>query len=348
MRVVLILPCCIGDVVIATAVLRAVRRAYPSAHITWAIGTWSRPAVAHHPDVNAILDTGSASHPVKTPDGFARFVRQLRAARFDLALSLVRSPLMSAAVALSGISRRAGLDANGRGFGYNIRAPIDPDAVRHEGEIYLDVARAFGIDTRDCWANLPVDTALIDALVPALPSAYIVLNPSGGRNPGMTLDLKRYPPHQFAALANRLYAHYRLPYVIIGAQSDQPIIDALTAHLTAPYRIFAGALTFAQIGALAARGFAYIGNDTGLTHLAAASGARTVMILGPTDPHRYAPFVPPGHALTLWRPSAVAARGVASGIPADWSWARDGISVDAAYAAICTFLDGESKSPAIP
>ncbi len=49
------------------------------------------------------------------------------------------------------------------------------------------------------------------------------------------------------------------------------------------------------------------------------------MILGPSDPQRYAPFAP--GALALWRPAAIARGGVAAGAPVDWDWARDGISV---------------------
>ncbi|MFN8528440.1 MAG: glycosyltransferase family 9 protein [Anaerolineae bacterium] len=259
--------------------------------------------------------------------------------KFDLAVSLVRSPLMSAAVWLSGIPRRAGLDSNGRGFGYNVRAPIDPAAPRHEGDIYLDVSRALGIDVSGCWATLPVrdtDRAAVRARVPY--ARYLVINPAGGRNPGMVMDVKRYPPDQMAALADRLSEATHLPLVLIGAASDHPILEAVTARLNAPHTVFAGNLSFAEIGALAADAVAYIGNDTGLTHLAAASGARTIMILGPTDPVRYAPFVPADRALALWKPARVSERGVAAALPTDWDWTRDGISVDEAFARIRAFL----------
>ena len=59
-----------------------------------------------------------------------------------MAVSLVRSPLMSLAVYLAGIPLRAGLDSGGRGFGYNLRVPIDPAAREHESEIYLKVVSA--------------------------------------------------------------------------------------------------------------------------------------------------------------------------------------------------------------
>ncbi|MBK8022972.1 MAG: glycosyltransferase family 9 protein [Chloroflexi bacterium] len=203
-RIVLILPCCIGDVILATATLTALRRAYPDAHITWAVGTWSKAAIEHHPALNAVLDTGPDALPVRTPAGLLRLVRQLRAGQFDLLVSLVRSPWMSVAALLSGISARAGLDSAGRGFGYTLRAPIDPDAVRHEAEIYLDVSRALGLDTADCYANVPVleaDTEVVRARLGAasLGSSFVVAHPGGGRNPGMTLDAKRYPPDKLAA-----------------------------------------------------------------------------------------------------------------------------------------------------
>src|SRR5688572_1983202 len=94
-RIVLVLPCCIGDVVLATATLQALRRGYPDAHITWAVGSWSKPAVEHHDLLDAVLDTGNDALPVRTPGGFWRFTRQLRDGHYYLLVSLVRSPLMS-------------------------------------------------------------------------------------------------------------------------------------------------------------------------------------------------------------------------------------------------------------
>jgi ADP-heptose:LPS heptosyltransferase len=101
-------------------------------------------------------------------------------------------------------------------------------------------------------------------------------------------------------------------------------------------QIFAGSLTFPQIAALAREAVGYVGNDTGLTHLAAAAGGRTVMILGPSDPERYGPFAE--DALAVWKPAALRPGGVAAGGAVEWDWARDGISVDDALDAILPFL----------
>ncbi|MCA0457566.1 MAG: glycosyltransferase family 9 protein [Chloroflexi bacterium] len=346
-RIVLILPCCIGDVVLATATLMALRRAYPQAHITWAVGSWSKGVIEHHPMLDAVLDTGKEALPVKSVSGFIGFVRQLRAGHFDLAVSLVRSPLMSAALLLSGIPQRAGLNSAGRGFGYTVKASVDPNHPRHEAEIYLDVPRALGLDVAGCIANVPVDAESLKRVQAKLAQAnvtspYLVINPTGGRNPGMTMDSKRWPPESFAALADKLAPQLNTQVVLIGGPNDGDIVSAVASRLHVPYTRLDGQFSFGETAALASQSLLYVGNDTGVTHLAAAAGAKTVMILGPSDPQRYAPFTP--DSLALWKSAAVDRRGVAGGQAAEWDWARDGVSVDEVLQKIIAFVLGTQFS----
>lgn len=341
-RILLILPCCIGDVILATAVLAALRRAYPDAQITWAIGRWSRHAILHHDLLDDLLDTGEAALPVYKWRDFWRFVHLMRDGRYDLAVSLVRSPLMSLALLVSGIGLRAGVNSGGRGFGYNLRADVNPDEARHEAEIYLDVVRKLGIDTVNSYANFPVnggDKTAVNSMLcdGGLTGRYFVINPAGGSNPGMEMDSKRWPPQHFAMLIERLKETYDAAPVLIGGPKDQPLVDAVQSHLKTRAVAFVGGLTFPQIAALAAGALIYIGNDTGLTHLAAAAGAKTIMIFGPSDPARYAPFTPDSRA--LWKPTALRGGGVASGTPDGWNWERDGIGVDEVYHAVTQFLN---------
>jgi ADP-heptose:LPS heptosyltransferase len=340
-RVVLIQPCCIGDVVLATAALQAMRRGWPATHITWAVGSWSRAAVEAHDLLDDVLDTGPEANPARTPDGLLRLARLLSAGRFDLAVSLVRSPLVSLAVSLAGIPHRAGLDSDGRGFGYTVRVPVDPAAARHEAELYLDVIGALGVDTTGCYANVPVhqvDAERVRWLLEnrGVEGPFIVINPTGGSNPGMQMHSKRWPAANFAALADRLAAALSAQVILLGGPDDGEIIAAVEARLQSPTLCFPGELTFGEIAALASMARAYIGNDTGLTHLAAAAGARAVMILGPSDPARYAPFTP--DSLALWKPSPLGSGGVVAGPPPGWNWDDDGIGVDEVAARVLEFL----------
>lgn len=341
-RIVLVLPCCIGDVIMATATLSALRSGFPDASITWAVGTWSKPAIEHHPHLDGILEMrGDISIGGMRIDSTPLFVRELRDGRFDLLVSLVRSPVMAISLMLSNIPERAGLDSAGRGFAYTIRVPLNPDERRHEAEIYLSVAAALGIPTEGFRANIPVfdqDRAHVTSLLNqhAIRQPYIVVHPGGGSNPGMTMTSKRYPPDQMAALAERVARSLGAQIILIGAKNDADVLEATRNACTSSPIALAGELTFGQIAALAAGAALYLGNDTGLTHLAAAAGAPTAMIFGPSDPVRYAPFT--DNSIVLWKPVDVPSRGVSAGAPADFDWKRDGISVEDAFRQIDGFL----------
>ncbi len=340
-RIIVLRPCCIGDVVIATAVVQALRRAYPRAHITFGVSQWARPVIEGHPAIDEILDTGLAALPVKSPRYFWRFVRQMRRGQYDLVISLVRSPLMSLAVWLSGIPYRAGLDSAGRGFGYNLRASISPNAPRHEAEIYLDVVQALGLDIDTVYPYIPVtpeaEAAVRTKLVKhGVRERYVVLNPAGGNNPGMVMDAKRWPIEHFAALADWLQKRLSADIVLLGGPKDGVLIQQMQQHMQSPNVSFVGTLSFPEIAALAYHAQLYVGNDTGLTHFAAATGAKTAMILGPSDPTRYAPYNP--NTLALWRPYPLSG-GVHHGVPDGWSWQVHGISLPEALKQLKNWLN---------
>lgn len=339
-KILLLLPCCIGDVVLATATLAGLRRGYPQAHITWAVGQWSAPVLAGHPLLDALLDTGAGALPLNNLPAALAFRQQLRAGHYDAVVSLVRSAAVNALLWTAGIPVRVGLDSGGRGRLHTVRAPLNPDVPQHEAAIYLSVLRAWGLDTRGCVPFIPVTDA--DRSVvrqrrqqQGIGTRYLVVNPAGGSNPGMTMDSKRYPPEMLAQLIARLQHTLQVELVLVGGPNDGALIAAVQSQLAQPAAAFVGELSLHQLGALASEAVAYLGNDTGLTHFANACGARTIMLMGPTDPRRYAPYG--GDSLAVWKPVAISARGVA-GAQAAWDWQRDGVSVDEAYEQVLAFM----------
>ncbi len=320
-RIVLIRTCCIGDAVMATAALKALREAYPKTQIAWAVGPWSERAIAHHPALDDTLVT-EADMPLRSPGGFWTFVGQLRAGNYDAAVSLVRSPLMSLAVWLAGIPLRAGLDSGGRGFGYNLRVPLDPDAPEHESEIYLQVVNALAGRDIHVYANLPLTEGASVAVRKRLAAVnigapYIVAHPGGGVNPGARLECKRFPLQQLAATLNQVAEARAASVILLGGPGDGELVAEVQRRLIVPAVGWVDRLTFPEIGALAAEALLYIGNDSGLTHLAAASGAKTVMLMRPTDPRRYAPYSPDAIAVRV-QGAQVRAYSVAKTDPREW------------------------------
>ena len=114
--------------------------------------------------------------------------------------------------------------------------------------------------------------------------------PGGGRNPGMVLDAKRWPPARYAALADTLHADHRLAVVLAGSEDDRPVTAAVRCLMRAPAVDMAGLASFGVLGALFARCALFAGNDCGPMHLAAAVGTPVLAIFGPTDPAIYGPF----------------------------------------------------------
>ena len=339
-RIALIRPCCIGDVVMATAALTALREAFPRAHISWVVGEWSARAIAHHPAIDAIAPT-DADMPLASPAAFWRFVRQLRAGNYDCAVSLVRSPLMSLAVWLAGIRVRVGLDSGGRGFGYNLRVGIDPDTPVHESEIYLRAVEAIAGRRLHAFANLPVSAAVrakvrAELVAEDVAPPFIVAHPGGGANPGMRFANKRFPPLHFADLVNRVASSRDVPVILLGGPADAELVAEVARHIGLRTLSWVNRLNFVEIGALAADALLYLGNDTGLTHLAAASGAKTVMLMGPTDPRRYAPYTT--DSMVVWVPSKLGSRGVADAPPQTLDWQDIGVHVALAEKEILEFL----------
>ena len=122
-------------------------------------------------------------------------------------------------------------------------------------------------------------------------------------------------------MAAKAAAQTRKRIAIIGGPGDRARADELheALHGSQPISLV-NAFKLPELAALARVTTLLIGPDTGVLHLMAAAGAPTVMIFGPSDPRRYAPFVPPDRAAYAWRPYPLPEGGVASGPPKDWTW----------------------------
>jgi ADP-heptose:LPS heptosyltransferase len=336
---ILLKPCCFGDVMLTTPLLGILRRAWPSARIDFAVGPHARAAIEANPLIDGRLDSGRAGQGGYPLGEVVALIRMLRAGRYDAIFVPDRSPVLALVAFLSGIPTRVGLHSGWRGLLYTHRVPAR--GVKHEADLYLDLARAL---------KLPTDHAAVEYTPPAtdqktvlhvlddahlLGKPFILIHPGGGQNPGMTLIEKRWPPPNFAQLTLRLMRDVGLPVALVGGLGDGPILAAVHGLINIPFTDL-GPRQWGVIGALAERCTLYIGNDTGATHMAVGAGARTVMVMGPSDPRRYAPFGPPDRVAYVWREWAVPARGVRGGA-AGFSWEL-GATVDNVFDAALGLL----------
>jgi ADP-heptose:LPS heptosyltransferase len=278
-RFVVLKRCCLGDVLASTVLLDAIRRRYPLARIDYATNDYSRPALAGNPDVNGVIVPA---------------VEALRAGRYDVAITLERSPATGMLPWLARIPIRVGPNNLSRGFAHNLRVACPPD--RSEAEVALDCAAALDIPVANARAKFcpsPSDVARAGDLLSSagLGSAGLVaIAPGGGVNPGMRLTSKRWPAERFAAVADRLLEEHGLRPVLIGGPGDEQSAAAVIAAAKHVPLDVSGVTSMGETAALIQRCRLFVGNDSAPLHLAAAVGTPFTGIFGPSDPLRHRPF----------------------------------------------------------
>lgn len=167
-----------------------------------------------------------------------------------------------------------------------VRDPQPPAAAGHASTWYRGALDALGVPSgaRDLPTIAPTreEAAAADPLVRELPEAFLALHPGSG-SPG-----KKWPAERFGALAATLSAER--PYALIEGPADREAVESVRAR--APQCLVLPGLPLRTLGAvLACAGF-YVGNDSGVSHLAAAYGAPCLALFGPTDPAVWSPVGP--------------------------------------------------------
>lgn len=289
-RLLVIKACCIGDAVMTTPALAALRATYPFARIDVAVGRWTRVVYEHYPRIDRVLDLGGMIGGCRPPiKHFLGLARRIADQRYDGAIVMERSFWFSLLVALANIPVRVGFDSMGRGYTHTI--PVNVDGMRHEIERYNELAIAAGARRPGNEMKFEPSASAQNTAIQIITShalgdrPFALIHPGGGSNPGMQLQSKRWPVERFAQIAHRLNQADRDVLAVWG-----PGEGALGRSLCEAGARSVGEVSLPILGALAARSSVYLGNDTGPSHIAAASGARTVVVFGPTDERRYGPF----------------------------------------------------------
>ncbi len=282
----------------STPLIAALRRAYPEARLDYAVGPWSRPLLATNPHIDSLIDCGPVgSGPYHWGD-FWTLVGRLRG--YEACFVLERSPLMSLLPYLAGIPHRVGLDSGGRGFSLTVAVPVE--GVKHEADLYLDTARAVGVEVsqpRLEYHPTTEDRGQALDLLEGLRRPLLAIHPAGGRNPGQHLPAKRWPAERFAAIAERAIEEKSASVVLLGGPGDEEVAAQVKGRMAQGPLDLTGRLTWGETAAVLERCDLFLGNDTGAMHLAVAVGTKVVAIFGPSDPRMYGPY--DDRSVALWK-----------------------------------------------
>ena len=273
------MPNWIGDAVMATPALAAIRRTFPQAQVTVVANSLVTELFVTHPDCDRVIRFDKRSGPGGI-GALWRFCRELRRERFDLAVLLQNAFEAAAMALLAGIPRRAGYATDGRGLLLTDRVPaVDKKHGLHHVDYYLAMLRHLGIagDSRQLCLALSTDEVCRAAGI--LGSGdWVAINP--GASYGAA---KRWIPERFAAVADALAVEFGMRVVLTGGPGEAEIGADIAGAMQAPPLNLIGLTTVRELMAVLARCRLVVTNDSGPMHIAAAFRVAIVAVFGPTD-----------------------------------------------------------------
>lgn len=307
LRIVVVCPSWVGDVVMATPALRLIRDTLPGATLS----LLAKPGAAPMLDGLDLYDELITMHPGGVM-GHKHTATKVRQRNFDTALLLTNSFSSALVIRMAGVPRRMGYDRDARHLllTHRLIAPKADDgkwAIVPAVDYYWHAATALvQIGTEKPLDDLePANELGAHRLPPAtymqltptdkdreeadavlqkadaFDRPYAVINP-GGNNPA-----KRWPAERFAALADHLENTHRLRVLINGGPAEVELARSIAnAATTSPAVLPELGTTLGSLKSIVGRSSVLVTNDTGPRHIAAAMGVPMVTLFGPTD-HRW-------------------------------------------------------------
>jgi ADP-heptose:LPS heptosyltransferase len=300
----------IGDLLLATPALRALRETYPLARIDLLVTPASAGLLDGWEVIDRVivLDKYLFDYPqqfFKHPANLKRLQplwRDLRGGNYDAVLLMHHLTLFfgrlkhQLLMRATGARFRVGLD-NGHGWFLNARVEDGGFGVMHEAEYNLALAGAVGASTDNKRLALPIsdeerrqacelvfgETAPEDVARP-----IIAMHPgSGGYS-----TARRWLPERFARLADTLYRDTGGQLLLVGGPEEAALHSQILGMMQSamPARSLAGKGSIKVTAAALELADLFIGNDAGPMHLAAAVGTPTVAIFGLSNSQAWGPY----------------------------------------------------------
>jgi heptosyltransferase-2 len=297
-RILILRLSALGDVVLATPALRALRAHYPRARIDWVVESAYVDLLQGNPHLSSLIAYDKRGDH-RGAAGMLRLRKQLASQKYDLVVDLQAKPKTAALARSLGAKRIVSLQKRSRSELLRAAVGLDRPLVRaHAVDLYLEVLAPLGVPGAGPALEVPL-TERAKALAAALGPAPAPGAPSWvGIAPGARWATKRWSPERFAEVGNALAARGH-PLVLLGGPGDRAELDAVRALLRVPPVADTRELSISGlVGAIARLGLLVAG-DSGPVHLADALGVPVVALFGPTSSKRWGPRVGPHRVVSL-------------------------------------------------
>jgi lipopolysaccharide heptosyltransferase II len=290
LKILILKPSSLGDVVQALPVLRLIKSHLPGGEIFWWMDSAFAPLLEGDPDLAGVIrfERQRWASPVHWPEMF-RSIRRLRAMNFDWVIDLQCLARSGAFAWLADGNFLIGLDEvreGARGF-YDVAVPRKSFHT-HAVDWYLSVLPQLGVPVHKNFQWLPERPAIADAVKSKWRT-------DGARwiaiQPGARWSNKRWPVENFAGLVRRLAENFSTArFAILGSGEDESLGEIISRAVPSRCLNLCGRTSLPEMVEWLRICELMVTNDTGPMHVAAALGKPLVALFGPTEPRRTGPY----------------------------------------------------------
>ncbi|KEO81016.1 glycosyltransferase family 9 protein [Tumebacillus flagellatus] len=294
-RVLVILLAAMGDAVNALPMLRRLRESLPHARIEMLTGPRALPILESSPDLDEILTVDIYGAPQKALLRMRQLIKEVNARNYDLVIDTEQySALTGLVTLLSGAPKRVGFSTPGKQVDEAYTDLVRYEERRHESHCYLDLLTPLFGAAPDPERLVAVTVSKqeqlrADALLQELGyegGLLVAVHPLSGS----TATGRRWPLAQFVHLCRLLADTHGAHLLLVGSPEERETLQQMQQEIGERAMVAAGSTTIRELAALLSRVDAFVGNDSGPMHLAAAMGVRTVGLYGPNTPVKWGPL----------------------------------------------------------
>ncbi len=293
----------IGDCVTAFPAVRRLKQHFPNARISVLTARASKPVWAYEPSVEQTIEfeffhARSADGEIERSDEDWRELRQrLSVEHFDLAVDLRKHPETRPILQLSGARWLAGFDFRNQFHWLDIALEWAGDQLyarkhHYAGDDLVNLVDAIAASCEGDRAVIAAPSGPDQGKSPGAPMIWV--HPTAGN------DIKQWPIEYFAVVIDQLVEAYGARIFLTGAPGDEAVASGILRHLRHPDAVTSmiGKSPLAELPALMGGASLFLGNDSGLKHIAAGLGIPTVGVHGGTlDPREWGPVGPSAIAI---------------------------------------------------
>jgi len=277
----------IGDTVLTTPSLYALRRFLPQASIHILLEDWVAPLLAGSPLVDQVI-----SIPRHGSSARARIARELHRTGYDVVYNLHGGTTATFLTRASGATHRVGFNHYQYARFHNHVAPASQEIwsrpTLHSVEQQLALIGWTGVPVSDRPATQLAVTENAQQEISRRLSAEHVNSPLALIHPAAALETKRWPTENFARIVEAMAERGLTPSVIVSPK-ERSVLDSLLSQTSARLITFDN-LALPEVTALAARARLFIGNDSGIAHIAAAVNTPCVVVFGSSNVAHWRPW----------------------------------------------------------